>query len=144
MSKSKSVVTEQYSSFFPIFLLLNTLALAEIMFDFEKLSVYTKAKNFNLKVNFFLKDSDVDRTTIYQLRRASLSIMLNIAEGSGRNSKADKRHFYVMSRGSAFECVAIFDFLREIQVITGERYADLYNLLDELSRMLYAMIKRLS
>lgn len=141
---AKSVVTERYSSSFPNFLLINTLALAEIMFDFEKLSVYTKAKNFNVKVNFFLKDSDGDRTTIYQLRRASLRIMLNIAEVSGRNSKADKRHFYVISRGSAFECVANFDFLSEIQVITDVICADFYHLLDEISRMLSAMIKRLS
>ncbi len=114
------------------------------MFDFENLSVYAKAKSFNLKVNFFLKDSNLDRTTDYQLRRASLSIMLNIAEGSGRNSKADKRHFYVISRGSVFECVAIFDFIREIQELTDEMFADFYNLLDEISRMLYAMIKKLS
>ena len=76
------------------------------MFDFEKLIVYTKAKRFNKKVNDFLNSSKLDRTTNDQLRRASFSIMLNIAEGSGRYSKADKRNFYVISRGSAFECVA--------------------------------------
>jgi four helix bundle protein len=76
-----------------------------IKFDFEKLTVYAKSKKFNKKIYEFLKSSKSDRTTKDQLRRASFSIMLNIAEGSGRFSKADKRNFYIISRGSAFECV---------------------------------------
>ncbi len=71
------------------------------MFDFEKLDVYHKAKQLNKKVSLFLKSSKLDRTANDQLRRASFSIMLNIAEGSGRYSKAYKRNFYVIARGSA-------------------------------------------
>jgi four helix bundle protein len=47
-----------------------------------------------------------------QLRRASLSCVLNIAEGAGRRSRAQKRHFYSIARGSAMECAAIIDVLR--------------------------------
>ncbi len=54
------------------------------MFDFEKLTAYVKAKEFNKKVFGFLEKTKPDRTTTDQLRRASFSIMLNIAEGSGR------------------------------------------------------------
>ena len=114
------------------------------MFDFEKLQVYSKAKAFNKEVNRFIIASKLDRTTRDQLRRASFSVMLNIAEGSGRYSKADKRHFYVISRGSTFECVAIFDYLKDIDSITEKQYSEYYKLLDELSRMLYGMIKSLS
>jgi len=47
-----------------------------------------------------------------QLERASLGIVLNIAEGAGRRSAADKRRFYEMARGSATETAAITDVLR--------------------------------
>ncbi len=114
------------------------------MFDFERLTVYTKAKRFNLLVNTFLTETKVDRTTTDQLRRASFSIMLNIAEGTGRFTKPDRRHFYIISRGSVFECVAIFDYLKDIGLIEESVYNAYYLDLDELSRMLFAMIKKLS
>jgi four helix bundle protein len=65
------------------------------MFDFEKLEVYVKAKTFNRNVQKYLLKGDLDGATRNQLRRASLSIALNIAEGSGRRrSKPDKRNFF--------------------------------------------------
>ena len=52
------------------------------MFDFEKLEVYQKAKKFNALVYHFLqKNPNIDTVTRNQFRRASFSIMLNIAEG---------------------------------------------------------------
>ena len=113
------------------------------MFDFEKLDVYNKAKRFNLKVTSFLSISTVDKTTYDQLRRASFSIMLNIAEGSGRFTKPDKRNFYVIARGSTFECVAIFDYLKDMSVINEDEYNEFYSLLEEISKMLFSLIKGL-
>lgn len=50
------------------------------MFDFEKLDVYQKAKNFNSQgYKYIQTNKNFDSTTKNQLRRASLSIMLNIA-----------------------------------------------------------------
>ena len=114
------------------------------MFDFEKLTVYNKTKEFNKKVNIFLVSNKLDRTTNDQLRRVSFSIMLNIAEGSGRYTKADKRNFYIIARGSSFECVAIFDYLKDINKINETQFKTFYNDLDELSRMLFSMIKKLT
>ena len=57
------------------------------MFDFEKLEVYGKAKKLNNTISSFLASKKIDRVTHDQLRRASFSIMLNIAEGSGRFTK---------------------------------------------------------
>jgi four helix bundle protein len=86
------------------------------MFDFEKLEVYSKAKMFNKTITSFLENTKTDKITYDQLRRAAFSIMLNIAEGSGRYTKPDRRNFYIVARGSAFECVAIFNYLREIKI----------------------------
>ena len=114
------------------------------MFDFEKLDVYSKAKIFNIEIHRLLIKAKLDPAARNQLRRASLSIALNIAEGSGRNSKADKRNFMVIARGSVFECVAILDILKDEQTISLEDFKHYYPLAEELSKMLYAMIQKLS
>jgi four helix bundle protein len=114
------------------------------MFDFQKLTVYNKAKSLNLKVAELLKVVKIDRVTNDQLRRAAFSIMLNIAEGSGRFTKPDKRNFYVIARGSTFECVAILDYLRDIESIQQAEYDSFYSYLEELSKMLFGLIKGLS
>ena len=114
------------------------------MFDFQKLEVYKKAKLFNKKINDLLKLSLFDRTTNDQLRRASFSIMLNIAEGSSRFSNRDRKNFIVISRGSAFECAAILDYLVDNKEIERDMYLELYELLEEISKMLYSLINRLA
>lgn len=53
------------------------------MFDFEKLEVYKKAKIFNAGIRQFLKEAKLDPTTNDQLRRASFSIVLNLAASVG-------------------------------------------------------------
>ena len=114
------------------------------MFDFEKLDVYQKAKAFNALVyGFLLSKKQIDPVVKNQLRRASLSIMLNIAEGSSRFSKADRKNFYVIARGSVFECVAIFDLMSHEQLIDTSFHADCYAKSEELSKMIFAMIKSL-
>jgi hypothetical protein len=80
------------------------------MFDFEKIIVYQKSKDFNSNVHSFLLKIKLDKNTFDQLKRAALSFMINIAEGSGRFTKPGKKNFYIISRGSAFECLTIFDF----------------------------------
>jgi four helix bundle protein len=114
------------------------------MFDFEKLEVYKKAKAFNNQVYHYLTNNKaLDRTTRDQLRRASFSVMLNIAEGSGRFSKADRCNFFVIARGSVFECVAVFDFLKDEQLMFHSVHMEFYHQAEELSKMLFAMIKNL-
>ena len=115
------------------------------MFDFEKLEVYRKAKQLNIEISGFLEsETQISRNKKDQLERAAFSIMLNIAEGSGRFTSKDKRNFYVISRGSVFECVAIFDFLLAKNIIELQTYSEYYFSLEELSKMLLAMIKKLS
>ena len=115
------------------------------MFDFEKLDVYQTAKKIHLSVQAFLKaNPSIDRDTRSQLRRASMSICLNIAEGAGRFTNPDKRHFYVIARGSVLECVAVMDLLQGERAISKEDYDKYYRIYDRLSRMLFGMIGTLT
>ncbi|MEK7459420.1 MAG: four helix bundle protein [Patescibacteria group bacterium] len=112
------------------------------MFDFEKLDVYALAKQTHLETIRFLKSRPViDTATRNQLRRASLSIVLNIAEGSGKFSHADKRNYYTCSRGSTYECVAIFDVLRAEDLVSEIEYKDKYARYESLSKMLFGLIQ---
>ena len=113
------------------------------MFDFQKLKVYQNAKTFNREITDLIRSHNFDRVTNDQLRRASFSIMLNIAEGSSRFSNRDRKNFLVISRGSAFECVAILEYLFENKGIEESEYDRFYGMLDEISRMLYSLIKKL-
>ena len=113
------------------------------MFDFQKLEVYQKAKTFCIEITQLQKSNSFDRTTNDQLRRASFSIMLNIAEGSSRFSNKDRKNFMVIARGSVFECVAILEYLFEIKEISEKSFNENVNRLDEISRMLFALIRTL-
>jgi len=80
------------------------------LLDAERLDSYRLALGFQLlSTQLAPRNQPTLRT---QLERASVSIVLNIAEGAGRRSPQDKARFYAMARGSATECAAILDLLR--------------------------------
>lgn len=81
-------------------------------FDHERLDVY------QLAIEFIRDAQDTihtippgDASLADQLRRASTSICLNIAEGSGEFSRKEKARFYRIAKRSATECAAIIDIL---------------------------------
>jgi four helix bundle protein len=113
------------------------------MFDFEKLDVYKKAKDFNAGIRTFVKTTRLDPTTSDQLRRASFSIVLNLAEGSGRFTRPDRRNFFIIARSSIFECIAILDVLKDEMIVQESTFLGFYNQGEELSKILFAMIKKL-
>ena len=114
------------------------------MFDFQKLEVYKKAKVFHLDCKSFIVKAKPDSYVKDQLCRASFSIALNIAEGSWKFSKADRKNYFTTARGSVFECVAVLDILCDQGILQKEEFAAFSAKADELSRILYAMIKNLS
>jgi four helix bundle protein len=113
-------------------------------FDFEKLDVYSKAREFRAKLFESLSDKHkLDRIMQDQLKRAAVSIILNIAEGSGKFSKADKRNFFTTARGSTYEVVAIIDVLFDDGIITENERSELYSGLETISKMLLGLINSL-
>jgi four helix bundle protein len=113
------------------------------MFDFQKLDVYQKAKNFCKEIFSIIDEKSFDRVTNDQLRRASFSIMLNIAEGTSRFSNKDRKNFFVIARGSAFECVAILEYLHDTKEISLEVFTEGERKLEEISKMLFGLIRNL-
>ncbi len=91
--------------------------------EFKELIVYQKALQVysDLEKNV-LSIKELDRNLKDQLKRAAISIVLNIAEGSSRFSYADRKNFLVISRGSAFECMAVLDI---ISVTTKKSFLNL-------------------
>ena len=74
-----------------------------------------------------------------QLKRASLSIPLNIAEGYGKRTKSDRGRFYDIARGSAHECGAILDASRILAVIDEAAFLQGKTLLHRIVSMLVKM-----
>ena len=114
------------------------------MFDFQNLEVYKKAKLFHVNCKNVILKNKLDRYVVDQLGRASFSVPLNIAEGSGKFSKRDRKNYFTTSRASLFECVAVLDILNDYDKISESDFERLIKDADELSRILYAMIKNLS
>ncbi len=113
-------------------------------FAFEKLIVYQRAIDFADKVcdltsefpngYYYLRD---------QLSRASLSIAANIAEGNGRFTKKDRKHFFGIARGSVQECVPLLELAVRRGFLDAQCHTSLKNDLEEIAKMLSGLIKGL-
>jgi four helix bundle protein len=114
------------------------------MFLYNKLAVYQKAFALNKQIYQLLKkSSSIPFYAKDQLGRSTLSIMLNIAEGNGKSGKRDKRNFLVIARASAFESGALIDFLASENDIQAETASSLLKEIEDISKMLYSIIKSL-
>ena len=114
-------------------------------FMFEKLEVYQKAVDFTdqacaLTEGFprgygFLAD---------QLNRAALSIATNLAEGNGRFTKADRKNFFIIARGSAQECVPLLELARRRKLLDDARHASMRENLETIAKMISGLINGLN
>jgi four helix bundle protein len=82
------------------------------MLDYERLDAYKCALQFALLSFNILETMPRGNSELSdQLRRATISVPLNIAEGAGKTTEKERRRYHTIARGSAMECAAIVDLL---------------------------------
>src|SRR3990167_11372602 len=105
-------------------------------FNFENLKVYQKAVDFSNKIynltKIWPKEYLYDLTS--QIRRAALSVPLNLAEGSGRTKK-EYRRFIDISRASCFELIPLIELAATQNLISEELKKQLRKDILEISKM---------
>jgi four helix bundle protein len=116
----------------------------KIYFDHEKLDVYQHSLQFCALVGDFINEITSKAAAKDQLDRASTSIALNIAEGNGKFSNADRGRFLEIARGSSVECAACLDVLAARKLISAERAVMGKERLVPIVNMLIGLLKRFS
>ena len=108
------------------------------VFGYRKLIAYQKAKEIVKRTYKILKrfPSEERYAMCDQLRRASVSITSNIAEGINRYSVKDKSHFIEMAYGSLMEVSSQFEIAEELGYITTEERMSMDELIREEARLL--------
>ena len=79
-----------------------------------------------------------------QLERASLSAVLNLAEGAGRRSRRDKARFYTIARGSSMESAALIDVLVARQIASAEAAKEAKDLVVRVIQMLSKLVQAMA
>lgn len=115
-------------------------------FRFEKLEVWKDAREF---VTLIYKITATFPTKerfglVDQIRRAAISIALNIAEGSTKGSDADFRRFLKMAQGSVNEVVTGFYVALDQQFINQKSFDQVYSFSLKINARLNALIKSIS
>ncbi len=105
--------------------------------NFRKLEVYQYAVRF-LPIAAEIADNLPSKYSglADQLRRASLSIPMNIAEGSGKRTAVDQRRYHAIARGSAMECAAVVDACLALKLVPERQGQQADELLGSIVRML--------
>ncbi len=78
-----------------------------------------------------------------QLRRSSVSLPSNMAEGYGRNSTQDYVRFLRIANGSLFELQTQLEIARNLGFLIEERFSVLFEMSREIERMLSSLIKKI-
>lgn len=110
-------------------------------YSFEKLEVWVEAKKLSKDIytitSKFSSDEKFGLTS--QLRRASISICSNIAEGSARKTNKDKAHFTIMAFSSAVEVLNQIIISYELDFIDLKEYTALREQIESITNKLNAL-----
>ena len=112
------------------------------IFGYRKLIAYQKAKDVVKRTYKLLKKFPAEERYAMcdQLRRASLSVTSNIAEGVNRFSIKDKAHFIEIAYGSLMEVSSQFEIAEELGYITTDDRSSMDLLVEEDARLLSGLL----
>lgn len=112
---------------------------------FEEIQAWQKARVATKRVYELTKTGDFakDFGLANQIRRASVSVMANIAEGNGRRTNNDFAAFLVQAHGSAAEVQSHLYVALDLVYINQEQFNEIFGPMDETSRMLMALAQHL-
>ncbi len=113
------------------------------IFSFEKLNVWVDAKElvkaiYGLTNNF---PPSEQFGPVSQLRRASISIASNLAEGTSRNTSKDKAHFTTIAYSSLMEVLNQLIISKELNFVNESYYTDLRSQIEKIANKLNALRK---
>lgn len=112
------------------------------LLDHEHLDVYQRSLDFlALVFRLLARLPHGEREIRDQLKRAAMSIALNIAEGTGKPTQADRARYHAIARGSAMECGALLDVCRIAGMLPAEELAQGKALLVRIVAMLTKMCR---
>ncbi|WP_437302983.1 four helix bundle protein [Sorangium sp. So ce388] len=113
------------------------------LLDHENLDAYHRSIDFlALALRLVARLPRGERELRDQLKRAAMSVPLNVAEGSGKPAAADRARFYAIARGSAMECGALVDVCRVAGFLPTSEAEDAKILLVRIVAMLTRMCRR--
>ena len=112
------------------------------VFGYRKLIAYQKAKEVVKKTFKLLKKFPAEERYAMcdQLRRASVSVTSNIAEGVNRFSVKDKSHFIEIAYGSLMEVSSQFEIAEDLGYITTDDRMSMDLLIEEDARLLSGLL----
>ena len=110
-------------------------------YSFEKLEVWVESKKLTKNIYLITKNfpSEEKFGLTSQLRRASISVCSNIAEGSARKTNKDKAHFTIMAFSSAVEVLNQIIIAHELEFINLKEYKSLREQIESITNKLNAL-----
>lgn len=111
------------------------------LFDHEKLKVYQEALRFYAWCESILDRLPKSADVRDQLDRARTSVVLNIPEGNGKFTAADRCRFFDISRGSALECAGCLDLLFIRKIVSEQELEEGKLTLKGIVSMLIGLIR---
>ena len=116
------------------------------MAGFRELKVYERS--YELVIEVYRITKGFPREELFamtnQMRRAAMSIPMNIAEGyAKRESQADFKRFLMMARGSAAEMSVLLDLGRDLEYIDAGKHKEISDQYEEVAKMLNVFTSRL-